>query len=340
MAVVGLDTLASDWRAALHAASSALAAAADELPEPEVRSRSAHLAAEVPRTEELLAALARSRHAAAPFLHLLDSAGEARRLLGLPPGVRACVFDLEGVLIGSAALHSAAWAETFDELLSNRTERTGGLFAPFSPGIDYPRHVHGRPRLDGVRAFLASRGIRLPEGAPADPPGAETVHGLANRKNEVLLRRIVQEGVGAFEGVRNYLELAHDVGVGCAVVSASANTETILARAGLSDLIEERVDGTAILADGLRAKPEPDTLLAACRLLGVEPRRAAAFETTPVGVAAARAAGFALVVGVDRLGRAAALLDEGADAVVSNLAELLLPAGGDPVGAAASRPRR
>jgi HAD superfamily hydrolase (TIGR01509 family) len=340
MAVVSLDTLASEWRSALHAAGTALVAASGALPEPEVRVRSARLAAEVHPTEELLAALARSRHVSAPFLHLLVSAGDARRLLGLPAGVRACVFDLEGVLIGSAALHSAAWAETFEEFLSNRNERTGGLFAPFNPAVDYPRHLHGRPRLDGVRAFLSSRGVRLLEGAPGDPPGTETVHGLANAKNVALLRRIAQDGVGAFQGVRNYLELAHEVGVRCAVVSASANTDRILARAGLGELIEGRVDGGVILCERLRAKPAPDTLVAACRLLGVEPRRAVAFETTRAGVAAGRAAGFALVVGVDRVGLAAALRDEGADIVVTDLADVLSPAGGAPVGDAAAERRR
>jgi HAD superfamily hydrolase (TIGR01509 family) len=318
-----LESLASDWRSAFHAAGAALAAASESLPEQELRARATRLAEEVPPTEDLLAALAGNRRSALPFLHLFVSPGEARRLLGLPPEVRACVFNLDGVLIGSAALHSAAWAEAFDEFLSNRSDRTGGMFAPFNPRTDYPRHLHAVPRLDGARAFLASRGIRLPEGGPGDPPGAETVFGLANRKSAALLQRIDRYGVSAFEGSRSYLELAHEIGVRCAVVSASANTDRILQRAGLDDLIEERVDGNVMLAEHLRVKPAPDTLLAACRRLGVEPRRAAAFETTRAGVVAGRAAGFDLVIGVDSGAGVEGLRAVGADRVVSGVGELL-----------------
>jgi HAD superfamily hydrolase (TIGR01509 family) len=226
------------------------------------------------------------------------------------------------VLIGSAAIHIAAWTETFDEFISRRIERTGGRFALFNPRVDYPRHIHGKPRLDGVRAFLASRGISLPEGEPGDSPGLETVHGLANRKNQALLRRLDEHGVHAFEGSRRYLEIAHDAGLQCAVVSASANTPTILERSGLADLIDQSVDGNTIIAERLRAKPAPDTLLAACRQLGVDPQRAAAFETTPAGIAAARAAGFRTVIGVNSPGRADGLRAEAADFVVTGLDEL------------------
>lgn len=233
------------------------------------------------------------------------------------------MFNLDGVLIGSAALHVAAWAETFDEFISARIERTGGQFAPFNPLGDYPSHIHGKPRLEGVRAFLASRGISLPAGDPGDPPGTETVHGLANRKSAALTRRLDEQGVTAFQGSRRYLEAARDAGVHRAVVSASANTQTILDRAGLADLIEDCVDGNTMLAERLRGRPAPDTLLAACRQLGVEPERAAVFETSPAGVAAARAGGFGLVVGVDRTGRAEVLRAAGADLVVTGLTELL-----------------
>jgi HAD superfamily hydrolase (TIGR01509 family) len=237
--------------------------------------------------------------------------------------VSACVFNLNGVLIFSTALHEAAWAETFDPFVLARAERTHGSFAPFSPRTDYPEHIHGRPRLEGVRNFLASRGISLPEGAPNDTPGAETVHGLANRKREALLRRIETRGVRAFDGSRRYLQTARDAGVHRAVVSASANTGTILDRAGLADLIEETVDGNAIVAEHLRSKPAPDTLLAACGRLGVEPGHAAAFETTPAGVAAAREGGFRLVIAVDEAARAAELRERGAHLVVPSLSELL-----------------
>jgi beta-phosphoglucomutase-like phosphatase (HAD superfamily) len=223
---------------------------------------------------------------------LTFSSWDARRLLGLPSGVKACVFTLDGVLIGSAAIHAAAWAETFDELVSRRIERTGGQFAPFNQRIDYPLHLHGKPRLDGVRAFLASRGISLPEGDATDPPGLETVHGLANQKKQALLRRLDEHGVNAFEGSRRYLELAHDAGLRCAVVSASANTETILERSGLADLADESVDGTTMAVEKLRqacAGHAPRGVSQARR----RARGAAAFETTPAGIAAARAAGFA-----------------------------------------------
>jgi HAD superfamily hydrolase (TIGR01509 family) len=317
---VSIDTLASRWRASFHAAEAALeAAAADSFPGDELHAHARRLAAEIAPTEELLEELARERHTPSPFLHLHVSPREARLLLGLPAEVAACVFNLDGVLIGSAAIHAGAWTETFDEFVSNRRERTHGEFAPFNPRVDYPRYIHGQPRLDGVRAFLASRGIRLPEGEPGDPPGLETVHGLANRKNQALLRRLDRFGVTAFEGSRSYLELAREAGVRCAVVSASANTDTILERAGIEDLIDERIDGNTMRVERLRVKPAPDTLLAACRKLGVEPRRAAAFETTRAGVAAGRAAGFDLVVGVGD----ASLRAVGADIVVAGVGELL-----------------
>ena len=257
------------------------------------------------------------------YLHLMQPRGEAWRLLGLPSDVVACVFNLDGVLIGSAAVHAAAWTETFDEFVSRRVEKTHGRFAPFNPRVDYPRHIHGRPRLEGVREFLASRGIRLPEGHPDDPPGAETVHGLANRKNAALQRLLDQRGLTAFDGAREYLETARDVDVRCAVVSASANTDTILERAGLATLIDGCIDGNAMVLERLRPRPEPDILLAACSRIGVEPRHAVAFETSAAGIEAACTAGFELVIGVDRSGEAKKLRDAGADLVVAGLDDLL-----------------
>jgi beta-phosphoglucomutase family hydrolase len=321
--VVDLDELALHWRTAFRAARDALGAA-EGLPEDERRARLHGLAAEVDETQSLLRALApRGRRGIPP---LVVSQADARRLLGLPPEIAACVFNLDGVLIGSAALHVAAWAVAFDELIVNRVERTGGRFAPFDPHVDYIAHIHARPRLDGVRAFLESRGIRLPEGDLSDAPGTETVHGLANRKNQALRRALDEHGVHAFDGSYAYLELAHEAGVRCAVVSASANTEMILQRAGLSALVDERVDGETIREEHLRPKPAPDMLLAACRKLGVEPLRAATFETTGAGIVAARAAGFDVVIGVDgALGadRRELLRREGADTVVSGIDEFL-----------------
>lgn len=319
-----VEALSARWRAALGAAESALRAASHYLSAEEVREGRARLAAERDSATSLLRTLARNGGARARFLHLTP-AWDARRLLALRAGISACVFNLDGVLVGSAAVHAAAWAETFDDFIIARIESGRGQFAPapFNPRTDYPAHIHGRPRLEGVRAFLASRGISLPEGQPDDPPGAETVHGLANRKKAALLRRLDERGVKAFEGARTYLELAREAGVRCAVLSASANTGTIVERAGLASLIDVCVDGNTIAAKQLGARPAPDMLLEACRQLGVEPRETAVFETSAVGVAAARAGGFELVVAVDRAGRSKVLTDEGATIVVSGLDEIL-----------------
>jgi beta-phosphoglucomutase-like phosphatase (HAD superfamily) len=323
---VDLNALRARWRTALAAADAALHAGERYLGGAQLHEHRVHLADEYAPTVRLLRELARDEgialYLAQPFL----PPGEARRLLGLPPTVKACVFNLDGVLVGSAAVHAAAWTRTFDEFLSRWPQRAEGGAAHFDPHVDYPAHVHGRPRLEGVRTFLASRGIRLPEGTPADPPGADTVHGLANRKNEVLVRLLDEGGIAAYEGAQRYLELAHDAGLRCAVVSASANTEAILERTGLAGLVDRRVDAALITAEHLRGRPAPDRLLAACRLLEVEPARAAAFETDTTGIAAGRTAGFRVVVGVDRSEHAAhagALREEGADFVVPGLAELL-----------------
>ena len=318
---IDIEQLRGRWQTAFDAALAALSHAALYVPANELRDRGSRLAVERDLTTELLQALARDEHDSSEISPLGVSRWEARELLGLPAGVDACVFNLDGVLIGSAAIHAAAWTETFDEFISRRIDRTGGRFAPFNQRIDYPQHMHGKPRLDGVRAFLASRGISLPDGRRDDPPGLETVHGLANRKNQALLRRLDEQGVRAFAGSRRYLETARDAGVQRAVVSASANNRTILERSGLADVIDASVDGDAITAEGLRAKPAPDILLAACRRLGVDPRHAAAFETSPAGIGAARAAGFRTVIAVNRTG-AAAVLPDGADAVITGLAEL------------------
>jgi beta-phosphoglucomutase-like phosphatase (HAD superfamily) len=247
--------------------------------------------------------------------------------------VVACVFDLDGVLTTSAAVHAAAWAETLDSFLLQRAERGNRQFIPFDRRRDYEDHLAGRPRLGGVRSFLASRGIGLPEGNPGDEPGAETVWGLANRKNLALRQRLDREGVAAFAGSRCYLEAARIARLHPAVVSPSSNTATILERTGLAHLLEQRIDGNTMEAERLRGKPAPDTLVAACERLHVEPGESAAFETTPAGVTAARAAGFKFVVGVSRSDNGGALRASDADLVIDDLAELLV---GAP--AAAARP--
>ncbi len=244
-------------------------------------------------------------------------------MLGLPGGVTACLFDLDGVLTDTASVHAAAWKDTFDEFLCRRAEREGGEAQPFDLHDDYDDYVDGKPRADGVRDFLASRSTTLPEGGPDDPPDAETVHGLGNRKNQLLLARIRREGVKVFEGSRRYLEAVRDAGLRTAVVSSSANTAEVVKVTGLEPLLDARVDGIAAAEEHLAGKPAPDTFLAAARRLGVEPSAAAVFEDALAGVEAGRAGGFAAVVGVDRGGQRDALAAHGATLVVRDLSELL-----------------
>jgi HAD superfamily hydrolase (TIGR01509 family) len=322
-----LESLRSEWREALLAARAALAAEEGVLEPEEIEAHERQLRSEYATAADELRRFALDEglptELAEPFL----PRGRARRALGLPTTVRSCVFELDDVLVGSAGLHREAWTRTLNELLAGRPDSSyGRLSAPFEPQTDYPQHIAGRTRLEGVRAFLASRGVRLPEGKPDDPPGAETVHGVANRKNEWLGLLLEQRSVAAFDGVRHYLERARDAGISCAVVSASAHTDEMLERAGLAELVDGSVDAETITAEHLRRRPAPDRLLAACRTLRVEPERAAAFETTEAGVAAARAAGFALVVAVDPGGdpdRLRQLRQAGADVAVRGLADLL-----------------
>jgi beta-phosphoglucomutase family hydrolase len=244
-------------------------------------------------------------------------------VIGLPDGIRGCLFDLDGVLTKTAKVHDAAWKEMFDSFLRQRAERTGQPNAAFDPVKDYDEYVDGKPRADGTRSFLESRGIELPEGSPDDPPDAETVNGLGNRKNVILLKLIKENGVEAYEGSVRYVRAARDAGLRRAVVSSSANCRDVLVAAGIEDLFEARIDGVVAAREQLRGKPAPDTFLAGARALGLEPQAAAVFEDALAGVAAGRAGGFGYVVGVDRAGQAAALKTHGADIVVEDLAELL-----------------
>ncbi|MFJ4526389.1 beta-phosphoglucomutase family hydrolase [Streptomyces sp. NPDC088810] len=246
-------------------------------------------------------------------------------MLGLPAHVRACLFDLDGVLTQTAKVHAAAWKEMFDAYLREQAAREGTEFVPFDAVDDYDEYVDGRPREDGVRTFLAARGLHLPEGTPDDPPQAETVNGLGNRKNALVLRRIREDGVEPFEGSVRFLHAAREAGLRRAVVSSSANCRDVLAAAGIEDLLEERIDGVVARERRLRGKPAPDTYLQAARSLGVEPGEAAVFEDALAGVEAGRAGRFGVVVGVDRVGQADQLRAHGADIVVRDLAELLEP---------------
>ncbi|MEB3019795.1 beta-phosphoglucomutase family hydrolase [[Mycobacterium] crassicus] len=244
-------------------------------------------------------------------------------MLGLPGSVRACLFDLDGVLTDTASAHTKAWKAMFDAYLSARSERTGSPFVPFDPADDYRRFVDGRKRDDGVRSFLASRGIVLPDGADDDPPDAETVHGLGNRKNMAFRMTLETDGVDVFEGSRRYLAAVTAAGLATAVVSASANAGEVLAITGLAKFIQQRVDGVTLRTENIAGKPAPDSFLRAAHLLGVEPGEAAVFEDALSGVAAGRAGGFGYVVGVDRVGQAEDLRRHGADIVVTDLEELL-----------------
>ena len=244
-------------------------------------------------------------------------------MLGLPDGTRGCLFDLDGVLTQTAKVHNAAWKQMFDDYLRDRAQRTGEPFVPFDPVEDYNEYVDGKPRYDGTRSFLVSRGIRLPEGDKDDPPDAETVHGLGNRKNELVQRLIREDGVEAYEGSVRYVRAARDAGLRRAVVSSSANCHEILVAAGIEDLFEVRIDGIVAERDHLRGKPAPDTFLAGARALGLEPQEAVVFEDALAGVEAGRAGGFRSVVGIDRAGQADALREHGADIVVDDLSELL-----------------
>ncbi len=244
-------------------------------------------------------------------------------MLGLPDGTRACLFDLDGVLTDTASVHAAAWKQMFDDFLRTRAERDGTEFVPFDAAADYGPYVDGKPRLDGTRSFLASRGIDLPEGGPADPPGAETITALSTTKNELVQEKIVSVGVEVYPGSVRYLKAVREAGLATAVVSSSANAEQVLRVADLTRYIDHRVDGVTARERGLPGKPAPDTFLAAAADLGVDRAHAVVFEDAIAGVASGKAGGFGFVVGVDRLDHADKLRAEGADVVVQDLADLL-----------------
>jgi len=249
-------------------------------------------------------------------------------MFGLPGGVLACLFDMDGVVTQTATLHGAAWKQMFDEFLRQRAQATGTEFVPFDQHREYDAYVDGKPRLDGTRSFLESRGIHLPEGTPDDPPGAPTLHGLSNRKNALVLAKIAAGGVQVYQGSITFIKAVRAGGIGTAVVSASANTRQVLDSAGIEGLFDVRIDGVVAKQRGLRGKPAPDTFLAAAEALGVPAAHAVVFEDAQAGVAAGRAGHFALVVGVDRVGQAAELRAHGADIVVKDLSELLGHDGG------------
>ncbi|MFF7275315.1 beta-phosphoglucomutase family hydrolase [Streptomyces griseorubiginosus] len=238
--------------------------------------------------------------------------------LGLPEDIKACLFDLDGVVTKTAVVHAAAWKEMFDAFLR---EREGEHFRPFDDH-DYDQYVDGLPRADGVRTFLASRDIELPEGNADDPPGAETVNGLGNRKNALVLEKIRTDGVEAYDDTLAYIRAARARGLRTAIVSSSANCRDVLRAIDAEDLFDVRVDGVVAKERKLPGKPRPDTFLAAAEDLGLDAPRSAVFEDALAGMDAGRAGGFGYVVGLDRVGQTDALYEHGADIVVKGLAEL------------------
>jgi beta-phosphoglucomutase family hydrolase len=235
-------------------------------------------------------------------------------VLGLPDSVRGCLFDLDGVLTKTAQVHDAAWKQMFDEFLRQRAKTTGRAFVPFDPVADYDDYVDGKPRDDGTRSFLASRGIELPD--------AEIMT-LGDRKNDIVQRMIKEHGVQTYEGSVRYVRQVKQAGLPRAVVSSSKNCAQVLAAAGIADLFDERIDGVVAEREHLNGKPAPDTYLAGARALSLDPNAASVFEDALAGVEAGQAGGFAFVVGVDRVGQADALREHGADVVVRDLSELL-----------------
>lgn len=318
-----VERLALDWLSALGAAETAVLDEACRLSQAERRVYLQRLRDEHEQAADLLESLADGQRGAALLVDCLHHPTVDIRLLRLPAGVRACIFDLEGALTTSAALHRDAWRLTLDPFLVSYADRLHRGVVPFDPHRDYPKHLAGRTRLAGLGAFLASRAITVRHGEPSDRAGSDSVHGLANRKREVLHHLIEQRGVEAFAGSRAYLEVAAVVGARRAVVSASTNTALVLQRAGIAELIEAKIDGDTVERESLRPRPAPDMLRAACARLGVEPAHAAAFETTPAGITAARAAGIRTAIAVAREGHAGVFAACHPDLVVTDLGEML-----------------
>ena len=314
-----LEPLAAQWQRALDAGDRALRAAAESVPAAYLTPRRRALVEERRRTADLLVRVAREQGIRP--LPWLSPVPIDKRMLALDPAVEACLFDLDGVLTDSNRLHAEAWGTVLDDLLLRSSQVTGWQFIPFDRDGDYRTYLDGRSRLEGIHAFLESRGIRLPEGRNDDPPGADTACGLANRKGRTLRNDLERHGLMPLPGVRRYLEAAGRTGVARAVLSASANTRPMLELAGLAPLFETCIDADAI-RDGARTPPSSDLLLAACRSLDVPPELAVTFTHRPAGVAAGRAAGLRVIgVGVgpdDEL-----LHGFGAELVVPSLEALL-----------------
>lgn len=315
-----LDTAASCWQASFDAAQRALRAAGGRfgLPPAELKQRGSALVTERQEIARLLEQLARETGVPAPWI---SPVALTPRMLGLADRTTACLFDMDGVLTDSAAIHAAAWAEVFDGLLLGVGEKTARQFRPFDVRRDYRAYVDGKTRLEAVHGFLDSRGIRLPEGRRVDVASAQTAWGLANRKGEIVARMLRGRGVTGLPGARRYLQACGYAGIARAVVSASANTRSMLQLARLGSLVEANVDAAVMQVENLPSRPDPSVLLAACRRLGASPGETVSFTHSPAGVVAAHAAGMA-VVGVAEGKDAQLLRAYGAERVVPSLAGL------------------
>ena len=315
-----LDTVALRWQLALDAADHALASARGPVEIENGDALRRELAQERLTTAQLLARLGRMT-GVKPWLSPMPV---TTKMLGLPAGSTACLYDLDGVLTTSGVVHALAWAEIFDGFLLGLSERTGWQFIPFDRDTDYRLYIDGRARLEGVHAFLASRGIRIPEGRSDDPAGAETACGLARRKGEAMARALHQRGVYAVAGARRHLEATGHAGLKRAVVSASSSTLPMLQLAGLASVVDERVDAEVIRSESLRSRPAPDLLFEACRRLGVHPEQTVTLTHSAAGVAAGHAADMT-VIGVGEGEQGELLAGFGADQVVPSLRALLDP---------------
>jgi alpha,alpha-trehalase len=247
----------------------------------------------------------------------------------------AVVFDMDGVVTKTAVVHAIAWKRLFDDYMEERSQSTGEDWRPFDVEVDYRQYVDGKSRYDGVRSFLASRGIILPEGTPDDAIDVDTVCGLGNRKNGYFLEELEQHGVGVFESTVRLVRILHGVGIGTAIISASKNMALVLGVGGVGDLFSVCVDGITAAEMGLPGKPDPAVFVEAARRLGATIERTVVVEDARAGVEAGRRGSFGLVIGVDRTGDAKGLLAAGADVVVSDLADVFV----DPPFSPAARPR-
>ncbi len=315
-----LDRVATAWQLALDSAQSALACPGRTFSADELQKRRNGLVDERRQIAALLERVARAH--GVPEVPWLSPVPVRPQMLGLDAGIAGCVFDLDGVLTDSARAHAAAWAEVFDDFLLRHMELTGWHFIPFDHDSDYRSYLDGRPRLEGIHTFLASRGIHLQEGRLEDSATADTAYGLARRKGDALARVVRRRGVTSLAGARRYLEAAARAGLRCGVVSGSQSAVPMLDLANLAPLVEATVDATTIQSESLRSRPAPDLLLAACRLLDIDPASAVTFTHSPDGVAAGHAAGLA-VIGVGDPVTLERLRGFGAERVVPSLSALL-----------------